>query len=282
MAIQIYHKFKSYCIPKEAFMSDSKDLSKKRYTQFAEGYVNSTSHAKGADLDILLEMAKPQTSWRMLDIATGGGHTALKFAPHVAHVTTTDLTPRMLEKAEEFIRSQGVSNIETKVADAENLTFEDESFDLLTCRIAAHHFPNAEKFVQESARVLKTGGMFLLQDQVLPEDTEAGLAVDAFERLRDPSHNRAFSQSEWFSMIQTAGFRIESCQIITKRHDLRDWAERQGNDEATIAQLRLMAETATETVKAWLELRSWGTEEASFANHHILIAARKRQLTLTD
>jgi ubiquinone/menaquinone biosynthesis C-methylase UbiE len=263
-------------------MSDSKKLSQERYTQFAEGYVNSNSHAKGADLDILLEMAKPQADWRVLDIATGGGHTALKFAPFVAHVTTTDLTPRMLEKAEEFIRSQGVSNIETKVADAENLPFDDASFDLVTCRIAAHHFPDAAKFVRESARVLKDGGIFLLQDQVLPEDREAGLAVDAFERLRDPSHNVAFSQSQWFAMIEAAGLRIESNQVITKRHDLRDWAERQGNDEATIAQLRQMAATASDAVKDWMELRAWEIEEASFVNHHILIAAVKRQLTLTD
>jgi ubiquinone/menaquinone biosynthesis C-methylase UbiE len=263
-------------------MSDSKDLSKQRYTQFAEGYVNSLSHAKGADLDILLEMTKPQANWRMLDIATGGGHTALKFAPHLAHVTTTDLTPAMLEQAEAFIRKQGVSNIECKLADAENLPFEEASFDLVTCRIAAHHFPDAAKFVRESARVLKTGGIFLLQDQVLPEDKEAGLAVDAFERLRDPSHNRAFSQSEWFTMIEAAGLRIESSTIITKRHDLRDWAERQGNDAATIAQLKQMAATARKDVQAWMELRAWDTEEASFVNHHILVAASKRQLTLTD
>jgi len=263
-------------------MSDSKKLSQERYTQFAEGYVNSSSHAKGADLDILVEMAQPQTTWRVLDIATGGGHTALKFAPLVAHVTTTDLTPRMLEKAEEFIRSQGVSNIETKVADAENLPFADERFDLVTCRIAAHHFPDAAKFVRESARVLKTGGIFLLQDQVLPEDAEAGLAVDAFERLRDPSHHRAFSQNQWFAMIEASGLRIQSTEQITKRHDLRDWAQRQGNAEATIAQLMQMASKATESVKAWLELRAWETEEASFTNHHILIAASKRQLTLTD
>jgi ubiquinone/menaquinone biosynthesis C-methylase UbiE len=263
-------------------MSDSKDLSQKRYTQFAQGYVNSVSHAKGADLDILLSMAKPQAHWRMLDIATGGGHTALKFAPHLAHVTTTDLTPRMLEEAEAFIRKQGVENIECKLADAENLPFEDASFDLVTCRIAAHHFPDVAQFVRESARVLKTGGIFLLQDHVLPEDTETGLAVDAFERLRDPSHNRAFSQSEWFSIIEAAGLRIENSETITKRHDLRDWAERQGNDEATIVQLMQIAATAPESVQAWLEMRSWGTAEASFVNHHILVAASKRQLTLTD
>lgn len=263
-------------------MSDSKKLSQERYTQFAEGYVSSITHAKGADLDILIEMAQPQATWRVLDIATGGGHTALKFAPLVAHVTTTDLTPRMLEKAEEFIRSQGVSNIETKIADAENLSFADESFDLVTCRIAAHHFPDAAKFVCESARVLKIGGIFLLQDQVLPEDAEAALAVDAFERLRDPSHNIAFSQSQWFAMLEAAGLKIQSSQEIIKRHDLRDWAQRQGNDEATIAQLRQMAANASETVKVWLELKAWETEEASFVNHHILIASVKRQLTLTD
>ena len=79
---------------------DSKALSKARYTRFADGYVTSETHARGSDLDRLLAIVQPQSHWRALDIATGGGHTALKFAPHVAHVVASDLTPRMLEKRE--------------------------------------------------------------------------------------------------------------------------------------------------------------------------------------
>ena len=78
---------------------DSKALSQARYSRFAEGYITSETHARGSDLDRLLEIVQPQPQWQALDIATGGGHTALKFAPHVAHVIASDLTPRMLEKA---------------------------------------------------------------------------------------------------------------------------------------------------------------------------------------
>ena len=92
-------------------MPDFKKLSEERYTQYAEGYVTSQTHAKGADLERLIAIAQPQSDWAVLDVATGGGHTALRFAPHVAHVTASDLTARMLEKAEAFIRAQGVTNI---------------------------------------------------------------------------------------------------------------------------------------------------------------------------
>ena len=91
--------------------NDSKKLSKERFGVFAEGYVTSKTHAEGADLDLLLEMAQPQSDWHALDIATGGGHTALKIAPHVKSVVASDLTPRMLEKASEFITSKGITKV---------------------------------------------------------------------------------------------------------------------------------------------------------------------------
>ena len=76
-------------------MDDSKKLSEERYTQYAEGYVTSQTHAKGADLERLVAIAQPQPDWTVLDVATGGGHTALRFARHVAQVTASDLTERM-------------------------------------------------------------------------------------------------------------------------------------------------------------------------------------------
>ena len=151
-----------------------KSLSQKRFGQFAEGYVTSQSHAKGYDLDRLVEIANPQTDWLVLDIATGGGHTALKFAPYVRQVIATDITPRMLSAAEKFICDKGVTNVAFEPADAEDLPFEDPVFDLVTCRIAPHHFPDCARFVQEGSRVLKPGGQLLVQDHLLPEHQAFG------------------------------------------------------------------------------------------------------------
>ncbi len=255
---------------------DSKSLSRARYTRFADGYVTSETHAKGSDLDRLLAIAQPQPHWQALDIATGGGHTALKFAPHVAHVVASDLTPRMLQKARQFIVvQQGVANVSFKGADAENLPFDDEQFDLLTCRIAPHHFPDAQRFLRECARVLKQGGMLILQDQVLPDDAEAARYVDAFERLRDPSHNRAFNADEWQAMCARAGIAVEYSEQYVKRHDFLPWVQRQGNDDSTIAALIQLMREAPLIAREWLDPQDWGSDSATFVNRHILIRGRR-------
>jgi ubiquinone/menaquinone biosynthesis C-methylase UbiE len=257
-------------------MSDNpKDLSRQRYTEHAQGYVTSQTHAKGSELDRLVEIAQPQKNWLMLDVATGGGHTTLKFAPLVSRVVATDLTPKMLEVAAQFIREQGVTNAEFKVAEAENLPFEANTFDLLTCRIAAHHFPDAAGFVREAARVVKVGGLVLVQDHVLPDDSEAALAVDGFERHRDPSHNRAFNQAEWEGMFRSAGLRIEHVEQVIKRHGFLDWAVRQGCSPQTITELVEMMRNAPPLAIEWMQPQDWGTESATFCNRHILIAGRK-------
>ncbi len=254
---------------------DSKSLSQARYTRFADGYVTSETHAKGSDLDRLVAIARPQAHWRALDIATGGGHTALKFAPLLAHVVASDLTPRMLQRAQRFIQGeQGVANVSFEEADAENLPFDAAQFDLVTCRIAPHHFPDVPRFLRECARVLLPGGMLLLQDQVLPADAAAARFVDAFERLRDPSHNRAFNAAEWQRMMAAAGFTVAHSEYYIKRHDFIPWAQRQGNDPATVARLVTMLRTASPPARDWMQPENWGAADATFVNRHIIIRAR--------
>ncbi|MBV8695158.1 MAG: class I SAM-dependent methyltransferase, partial [Ktedonobacteraceae bacterium] len=144
-------------------MSNTSDSDEKKaqvqdyFSRTAESYVASFPHRTGSDLERLIELGEWHSHQQALDIATGGGHTALAVAPHIAQVTVTDLTPIMLEKARAFLLSQGVPNAQFQVADAEQLPFPAASFDRVTCRIAAHHFPNVGQAVQEVARVLKQG-----------------------------------------------------------------------------------------------------------------------------
>ena len=256
-------------------IQDSKSLSKERYTQYGGSYITSLNHAKGAELDLLVEMAQPQADWVVLDVATGGGHTALKFSPYVQQVIATDITPKMVERAGAFITGLGVQNVEFKAADAENLPFNDEQFDLVTCRIAAHHFPDPARFIRESVRGLRRGGLLLVQDQVLPEDDLSARYVDRIERLRDPSHNRAHSQSEWTNMFQGAGLKIERIEQVVKKHVLIPWAKRQGCSAETIDRLEDMINNAPPIAADWLEAQINDSKELTFINHHILICGGK-------
>lgn len=138
-------------------MSDLKALNRAQFGTHAEAYVESPDHAGSESLDRLLETVAPQPHWQMLDVATGGGHTALAFAPHVARVVASDLTPAMVQAAARHAAARGITNVVFQVADAEALPFPDASFDLVTCRVAPHHFPNVARFVREAARVVRPG-----------------------------------------------------------------------------------------------------------------------------
>ncbi|MDL1886132.1 class I SAM-dependent methyltransferase, partial [Anaerolineae bacterium CFX8] len=113
---------------------DVKSRAQERFGPRAQNYVRSASHASGDDLERLVALAQPAADWLALDVAAGGGHTALKFAPHVARVVASDLTPPMLEAARSFIRQKGADNVIFSAGDAEMLPFKAETFDLVTCR----------------------------------------------------------------------------------------------------------------------------------------------------
>jgi len=257
--------------------NDLKAQVQQRFGQYAQGYVESKSHAEGADLERLVELAQPQADWLALDVATGGGHTGLRFAPLVGRVIASDLTPKMLEAARNFIAKQGANNVDFSGGDAENLPFADNIFDLVTCRIAPHHFADCFKFVLECARVLKPGGILIVEDQLVPEDDRAARYVDAFERLRDPSHNRIYAMYEWRGMYLDAGLTVEHAEQITKQDtNLVTWSERQGCTPDVIERLQIMLAQAPDAVAEWMQPQCVGTQDAKFNHNYIIIVGRKR------
>ena len=255
---------------------DVKAHVRERFSQFAQGYVLSETHSQGADLDRVLEVAAPQADWLACDIATGGGHTALKIAPHVRRMISTDFALPMLASAREFILSKGAANVDFVPADAEAMPFADNVFDLVTCRIAPHHFPNVFHFVQEASRILKPGGRFVVQDHMLPEDKKAAVYLEAFERLRDPSHNRALSESEWSSDFLASGLTVEYTEKLERQAKLVNWAERQGCSPEVIEHLQILLVQAPDAVAEYIQPHAAGTPDAEFNHVHILISGIKQ------
>ncbi len=256
-------------------LAGSKSLSQERFGRFAKDYVTSRTHAKGFGLERLLDIAQPKSDWIVLDIATGGGHTALTFAPYVSRVVASDITPKMLNAALEFITDQCIANAQFLAADAEDLPLVEGFFDLVTCRIAPHHFPNCARFVREARRTLKPGGLLLVQDQLMPEDETSARYVNDFERLRDPSHNWSFNHSEWVKMFEDAGLVVEHTESIIKKHSLVPWAERQGCSQIVIDKLRRMLKSAPKIAAEWLQADNIDTQTAAFVNQHIIISGQK-------
>ncbi|WCK54455.1 methyltransferase domain-containing protein [Aneurinibacillus sp. Ricciae_BoGa-3] len=213
-----------------------KDKVRKQFAKNAEKYVTSESHAKGKDLSLLIEWAKPQPDWVVLDIATGGGHTARTLSPHAGHVFATDMTRQMLANTARHLRNAH-PNIWYVVSDAEQLPFLDDTFDLATCRIAAHHFPNPDQFISEVFRTLKAGGTFILIDNVAPGEARLADFMNSMEKLRDESHVRCLSINEWRGLFAAAG--LEEAKTLTRKktYDYPTWVNRTTVNSEQIARV---------------------------------------------
>jgi SAM-dependent methyltransferase len=198
---------------------------KEQFGAHADHYVSSRTHARGASLIRLFELVETELDWQMLDIATGAGHTALAFAPYVDHVWATDITPEMLENTRQLAQERGLDNVTVEHADAEDLPYEDERFDLVTCRIAAHHFGAVAPFLEQAKRVLRPGGSLAVVDNILPNSL-AGDYVNAFEKLRDPSHARCLSLEEWLAAYQAAGLVVGHYETLDMQLVFEEWAAR--------------------------------------------------------
>jgi ubiquinone/menaquinone biosynthesis C-methylase UbiE len=226
-------------------------LVEKQFGAAASDYATSTVHARGESLARLVELVAPRKRWRALDVATGAGHTALALAPHVAKVTASDITAAMLAEAKKLAKARGLGNVKTVDAKAEDLPFPDMSFDLVTCRLAAHHFTDVAAFAAEAYRVLMPNGLLAVVDNISPdqeifpalsaEDTKAWTQTyNAFEKLRDPSHGHCLSLTAWREVLGTAGFDIVAAEHMDQDIEFGPWLTRMRCDDATVARLRTL------------------------------------------
>lgn len=177
----------------------------------------------------------------LLDVATGTGYTALGFAAHVRSVVGVDVSSGMLAEARKRAEGQGIANATFREAPAEELPFADGSFDIVTCRVAAHHFLDVHQFASEAARVLKPGGRLLIADTTGPDDDpEAVLWMNEIEVLRDPSHVRNYTPSEWREIVESVGLSVEEISDVGGgiTIPLQDWMTKSGCDQARREELR--------------------------------------------
>jgi ubiquinone/menaquinone biosynthesis C-methylase UbiE len=234
--------------------SDIHDKVKAQFSKTAQAYVSSTIHAKGDELKLLLELSGDVTNKKVLDIATGGGHTALAFAKAGAKVTATDLTPTMLETARAFITSQGVENVAFQEASAEALPFENQSFEVVTCRIAAHHFAEPKQFVEEVARVLKPDGMFLLVDNISPADAILAETMNSIEKTRDPSHVWAYNISTWMVWLSEARLELHHLTRFKRSKNYSYWTSYAQTPEHVVRELEHFILFLPESQQKYFEL----------------------------
>jgi SAM-dependent methyltransferase len=174
------------------------------WSKRAEAYRTSEAHREGPDLDILVQWAAGART--ALDVATGGGHVARRLREAGLEVVSSDPAPGMRPDV---------------VCRAEDLPFADESFDVVACRVAAHHFADVHAALGELARVARE--RVLVVDNLYVDER-----AEEAERLRDPSHVRNYSEPEWRELFAEAGLQVADVRRLEKAIAVGPWLDRAG------------------------------------------------------
>jgi len=225
----------------------------------AKAYVESAVHARGPDLDALDAIVRDTAPSRALDLGTGGGHVAYLMARHARAVSAVDLSAEMLAAVATTARERGLGNIETAEAQAERLPFADTHFDFLACRYSAHHWHDFEGGLRDARRVMRHGAPAIFIDACSPGPALLDTHLQAVELLRDTSHVRNRTMSEWLAALTRAGFVPAGTRTWRIRMDFPTWTARMRTPELHVRAIRALQDAAPAEVRRHFAIESDGS-----------------------
>ncbi|MCK5660456.1 MAG: methyltransferase domain-containing protein [Methanosarcinales archaeon] len=223
--------------------ADIRENARRQFGKQADAYSKGSTFTDKNHLFEIVKRSGVNGDHTVLDIATGAGFLAFEFAKNAGSVVGIDLTRNMIVHAKDKTtdpetpdtldtpETLGLGNIEFLLSDVESLPFEDNTFDIVTCRFAFHHFPDPKKALFEMKRVCKDKGCIVLVDGTSSEMHAKSQFQNHIEELRDPSHVRIYQLSEMQDMFNDIGVVITDTKHWDLPQDFNDWIERSGIDE---------------------------------------------------
>jgi ubiquinone/menaquinone biosynthesis C-methylase UbiE len=192
-----------------------------QFTRQAVPFAEARAIRNQEALDRIVQMAEAGPEDTSLDVACGPGLLACAFARVVRHAVGIDLTPAMLEQARKTQAEQRLHNLTWHQGDVYSLPFPDAHFSIASSRFAFHHLEDPLAALQEMCRVVKPGGRVVVAD--MAPAPEKAAALNAEERLRDPSHVRAMPMTELIGLFAQAGLsepRVSTYRLEGELEDL--------------------------------------------------------------
>lgn len=205
--------------------SSHNQLIQQEFTKQAQAYATNPSIVDPEWAMRLVDVAEPQPTDRVLEVATGPGYVALAFATRTQEVIGVDLTAAPLAIAEQNRQARELANVRFETADANALPFEDGTFDIVVCRLAIHHFFEPAQVLGEMVRTCRNGGKVIVEDLIASEHEARATYYNQWERLRDPSHTTALSLTQLLAIYTRLGLETIHIKMEDRTQIVEQWLQ---------------------------------------------------------
>ena len=260
---------------------EARDRLRENIRQFGEnarGYAMSRTHAEGGTRHLLVERLQPVMDETVLDVACGAGGMTLAIAEYVETAIGLDPAPEMLAALNLGARRAERTNVRAVRGDAHALPFRDGSLQIVTARMAPHHFHDPALAVREMARVLGRGGRLGIADGTVPENAELDAFINRLDTLHDPTTVRNYNAPEWRAFYEAAGLRVDSVEEeafdLPEGRLLSEWVGRSGGSSGVFDECRRMLLAAPFATKRALRVQAEG-DDVRFDLPKIVIVGTK-------
>ncbi|MFQ6026552.1 MAG: class I SAM-dependent methyltransferase [Dehalococcoidia bacterium] len=238
-------------------------------------YAASQVHVSDDSLESIRRLAGDGSYSWTLDLGTGAGFTAFALAPQSQRVLATDLTRPMLEQTRRIGQERKIGNLALSQNRAEALPVASEAIDLVTCRVAGHHFTSLAAALDEVYRVLKPGGVLVMADTMAPEDDAVAAWMNDIELRRDFSHVRNRPESVIDAMLAERGMSVLQREYARVYLRFNEWVARTATPEQEVVSLRRDFHNASDAVREAFQIEEIG-DDLSFSWPCLIFRAEKR------
>ncbi|WP_107328360.1 class I SAM-dependent methyltransferase [Metapseudomonas otitidis] len=239
--------------------SQHEDVVQRQFGSQATAYLNSAVHAQGEEFVLLRETVAADAGARVLDLGCGAGHVSFQVAEFCDEVVAYDLSTQMLDVVARTAAERGLDNIRTHQGAAERLPFDDHAFDYVFSRYSAHHWRDVGQALREVRRVLRPGGAVCFIDVVAPGLPLLDTHLQTVEVLRDTSHVRDYSPSEWARLVGEAGLVLTASKRQRLRLEFATWIERMRTPDVFREAILALQRSVGDEVREYFEIAADGS-----------------------
>lgn len=228
----------------------------RQFRRQGQPYARREDVADERALQALVMLSGVGSAERVVDVACGPGFLTIAFARHCGRAVGVDATDTFVTMARQHALQRGVDNVRFLLADVTQLPFPEGAFDVAVCRAAFHHFPDPARVLGEMRRVTTAAGRVVVADMVSSEDAAKAAYHNRIERLCDPTHVRALSESELDALFGAAQLTVAYKGRSTLHYELAEWMSHGGPSAEAARQITELMQASIETDRTGLNVRS--------------------------